>query len=184
MLDTTDFNQLTRYLDHDGRLTAWPRKHAPRAIVLRYLASKFADGDYDEDEVNALLRRWHTFNDPCLLRRALFVEHLINRTPDGRRYWVKPRDLNTTLLAILSLLPDVEATLTYARHLRTPVPEVVADYLTAHIGAWRRPSAEHPPRATSLMGTLTDPRIDAFLTAVDTIMNSNTLLLMAKVQPL
>ncbi|MBH23064.1 MAG: hypothetical protein CMH57_01125 [Myxococcales bacterium] len=184
MLDANDLAIIHRYLDASGRFTSWPKKHRRREAALKYLASKFEYGDYDESDVNNLLRRWHTFNDPCLLRRSLYVARMLHRTPDGRRYWIEPPDVNATLTALRALLPDVNATLNAARQLRDPVAEVVADYLTAHLGPWRAPSEDHPPRLTDLTASLNDPAIDAFLTAVDRVMNSNTLLLKARVQPL
>lgn len=79
------FHQL---LDQDRRLSRWPSRRHLRAEALAYLASKFRDDcEYNEAGVNALLRHWHTFNDPAMLRRALYDLGYIDRTPDGSRYW-------------------------------------------------------------------------------------------------
>jgi hypothetical protein len=39
--------------------------------------------------VNAILGDYHTFNDPALLRRELIMKDLLDRTPDGNKYWKK-----------------------------------------------------------------------------------------------
>lgn len=44
--------------------------------------------DYSESEVNTVLDEWAPFRDAPLLRRSLIEEHLLERTPDGGRYWV------------------------------------------------------------------------------------------------
>lgn len=89
---------LARYLDGEGRVTRWPgRKHAAAQIaILEYLASRFEAGVvYTEKEVNAILNRFHTFEDWALLRRELFERGYLNRERDGSTYWLTP---NTTLL--------------------------------------------------------------------------------------
>ncbi len=57
-------------------------------MVLEYLASKFEAGwEYSEKEINAILDQNHTFGDPAMLRRELFMKKLLDRAPDGSRYW-------------------------------------------------------------------------------------------------
>ena len=89
---------LARYLDDEGRITRWPgRKHAvDQTAILDYLATRFEPGVvYTEKEVNAVLNRFHTFEDWALLRRELFERGYLNRERDGSTYWLTP---NTTLL--------------------------------------------------------------------------------------
>jgi HAD superfamily hydrolase (TIGR01509 family) len=80
---------LGHLLDAGGKVTRWPKRKAEKSGVLGYLHAKFATGkDYSEGEVNAILSEWHSFGDHALLRRELFENGLLGRTPDGRRYWI------------------------------------------------------------------------------------------------
>jgi hypothetical protein len=75
-------------LDADGKIKRWPKKAAERTAVLEYFAEKFETGkDYTEVEVNGIIGSLHTFSDVSGLRRELITAKLLNRTPDGRRYW-------------------------------------------------------------------------------------------------
>lgn len=79
---------LGNVLDAEGRATRWPTKHKEKELLLDFLASKFQPNqDYSEIEVNAILKRWHTFSDWALLRRELVVTQRLNRTSDCQRYW-------------------------------------------------------------------------------------------------
>ncbi len=83
--------ELRRFLDAEGRITRWTKKRRDQLLLLDYLVSQFAlEREYSEAEVNAILNRWHTFADPAALRRALYDERLLDRTPDGARYWRRP----------------------------------------------------------------------------------------------
>ena len=78
------------FLDDTGRVIRWPKKKADQLEVLKYLRTKFEGGKkYSEKEVNALLDAWHIFGDRALLRRMLFDLYLLERTPDGREYWIE-----------------------------------------------------------------------------------------------
>lgn len=80
---------LKSLLDAEGKLKRWPKKAEERAEVLCYLQGKFEKGkDYTEKEVNAVISGLHSFNDITMLRRELVAAHLMNRTPDCRRYWL------------------------------------------------------------------------------------------------
>lgn len=75
-------------LDADGKVKRWPKKAAERTAVLEYFAGKFETGkDYTEMEVNAVIGSLHTFSDNSGLRREMITAKMLNRTPDGRRYW-------------------------------------------------------------------------------------------------
>ncbi len=90
---------IKRFLDPDGRLRQFPARRKMKIICLFYLAQKFDfQKEYTEAEVNALLLDWHTFGDPATLRRELYDYGFLNRSADGRRYWLshdqpKPEDL-------------------------------------------------------------------------------------------
>jgi hypothetical protein len=81
---------LKGFLDKDFKLKSWPSKKqkAKQLLALEYLAAKFELGrECSEKEVNEILNQHHTFGDPALLRRELYVKGFFDRTPDGSRYW-------------------------------------------------------------------------------------------------
>jgi hypothetical protein len=81
------------FLDAEGRVTRWPKKKAEKLEVLRYLRGKMLPGvAYSERQVNELLGRWHLFGDHALLRREMYDNYLIDRTPDGREYRVREEE--------------------------------------------------------------------------------------------
>ncbi len=82
---------LQGYQDENGKFHSFPgkRQKEKQALMLQYLASKFEAGKiYSEKEVNDILNEHHSFNDPATLRRLMFGSRLINRTVDGRQYWL------------------------------------------------------------------------------------------------
>jgi hypothetical protein len=80
--------KLARYLDAEGRLKGWPSRRTDQLEALRYLAARLPAGvEWSERELNELLKALHTFGDWALLRRDLYDSKLIDRSPDGRRYW-------------------------------------------------------------------------------------------------
>ncbi len=86
--------ELRGFLDKDSKLKSWPsRKHREKQLLaLEFLASKFEAGqEYSEKEVNEILNRHHTFGDPAMLRRELYMKNLLDRTPDGSRYWLQKK---------------------------------------------------------------------------------------------
>ena len=83
---------LSRILDENNRVKRWPKKRLEQAQVLAYLQGKLeSERKYSEPEINAIINAWHTFNDCALLRREMFTKLLIDRTPDGREYWLAVR---------------------------------------------------------------------------------------------
>jgi hypothetical protein len=91
-MNDSDFNKalykLQAYLDAEGHLLQWPAARKAQRIALEYLASHFDSGtQYTEKEMNAILNKLHTFNDPGLLRRELFEGGHFNRNKDGTGYW-------------------------------------------------------------------------------------------------
>lgn len=80
-------NEIERFLDGEGRLTAFPAKRKKKIHALFYLSGKFEpDQDYSEREVNDLLLAWHTFGDPATLRRELYDYRFLDRSRDGKVY--------------------------------------------------------------------------------------------------
>lgn len=83
-------DELKNFLDEDGKIKQFPRKQRLRSIVYLYLASQFEkDRKYTEKEVNRILNMHHTFNDSCMLRRALYDGGFLNRKIDGSEYWLE-----------------------------------------------------------------------------------------------
>jgi len=83
--------KLARYLDVEGRLKSWPSRRSVQLEALRYLAARLPGGvEWNERELNALLKALHTFGDWALLRRDLYEVRLLDRSLDGRRYWKVP----------------------------------------------------------------------------------------------
>ncbi|MGI8824896.1 MAG: DUF2087 domain-containing protein [Chloroflexota bacterium] len=81
-------SELNRFLDDEGRLSAWPAKRHDQGLVLTYLAGHFnPDREYSESDVNEILSRRHAWEDAATLRRALIDDRLMERSRDGSRYW-------------------------------------------------------------------------------------------------
>ena len=77
-------------VNKDGIVTRWPKKREERKAVLAYIRSKIDKGIiFNEKEINAIINRWHNFGDHALLRREMYDQFLIERTEDGRMYWVE-----------------------------------------------------------------------------------------------
>ncbi|HEX5688663.1 MAG TPA: DUF2087 domain-containing protein, partial [Roseiflexaceae bacterium] len=82
--------ELRRFLDAQGRATAWPTKRRDQLLLLEYLASQFEfDRDYTEKEVNGvLIEHMHPiFKDYAIIRRELYNYRYLDRERDGSRYW-------------------------------------------------------------------------------------------------
>lgn len=74
-------------LGMDGPLREWPRKAKARALVAGELIRRFQPGvNYSEAEINEVLEQaWH---DYAVIRRYMVDHGLLERTEDGRQYWV------------------------------------------------------------------------------------------------
>jgi hypothetical protein len=78
---------VSRFLNSEGQISVWPKKHADKQLILLYLIDKFSvERVYSEKEVNEVLNKWHTFQDWPLLRRALIDSGLMRRDIEGREY--------------------------------------------------------------------------------------------------
>ena len=83
---------IAAFLDGEGRIKQIPVPNRTKVPVLEYLAGKFKTGRiYTEKEVNAVIDAWHTFGDYFILRRLLIDYGLMERVPDGSRYWVSEK---------------------------------------------------------------------------------------------
>lgn len=72
----------------EGNISSFPRKEKRKIIILRHIMQRFSlDREYTEKEVNEILRS--VFHDYVTLRRALIDYSFLDRTDDGRRYWMK-----------------------------------------------------------------------------------------------
>ena len=84
-------NILKGYLDEEGKFDRLPGKRQKKKLdsMIQFLAAQFESGkNYSELEVNEILNQHHNFNDPATLRRLLFGSRKLNRTVDGRSYWL------------------------------------------------------------------------------------------------
>ncbi len=85
------YKSLQGYLNEAGQFTQLPGKRQKKKLdlMIQFLAEKFEMGkQYSEKEVNEILNRYHSFNDPATLRRLLFGSKIMNRTVDGKSYWL------------------------------------------------------------------------------------------------
>lgn len=81
---------LKGYYNEEGQFDRLPgkRQKQKQALMLEALASYFdKDRRYTEREVNHILNKHHTFNDPASLRRLMLGMKLLDRTLDGKVYW-------------------------------------------------------------------------------------------------
>ncbi len=87
--ETVDYRRVesaARCFDGDV-LTRWPAKTRQQQLCLWRLWSLFPGGrDLCEPEVNALLKKNNGFGDHVLLRREMFNQGLLTRTPDCKTY--------------------------------------------------------------------------------------------------
>ncbi len=80
--------EIKTILNSENQITIWPAKGSKKTAVIDYLATKFEEGKrYTELEVNEILNKLHTFNDPALLRRELYERGFLDRDTNGGKYW-------------------------------------------------------------------------------------------------
>lgn len=81
--------EIKAFLDEGLRLKALPSKHKKALAAVYYVGSKFEAGrEYTESEINDVIDDWTAYHDPATLRRELYNCGLLNRTADGRKYWL------------------------------------------------------------------------------------------------
>jgi len=96
-----------RHFDAKGRLVRWPGKAGLRLPCLWTLWAKLPRGQtLDENQINMRLNDCHLFNDPALLRRELFDNGLVTRTPDCREYRRLEKRPPADALALIRLLAE------------------------------------------------------------------------------
>lgn len=80
-------NKIENFLNEKGQLKQWPAKHTYKQAVIQYLSTKFEPGKvYHEQEINQILKQWHTFSDWPLLRRSLIDYGYMARNQNGTEY--------------------------------------------------------------------------------------------------
>lgn len=81
--------EIKAFLDEQGRLKALPSKRKKALAAVYYVGSKLEAGrEYTESEINDVIDDWTAYHDPATLRRELYNCGLLNRTADGRKYWL------------------------------------------------------------------------------------------------
>ncbi len=77
---------LTQF-DTLGRMVRWPNKFSVQRLAMWVLWTQFdAKRVYTEREVNAIIKRWHTWGDHVTLRRELINHQLLTRKSDCSEY--------------------------------------------------------------------------------------------------
>lgn len=81
-------SELKGFLDDKGKLTHLPSKHEKRKTALEMIRDEFEnDKIYNEKEVNGIIKSIISFSDHETVRRELISAKMLNRTPDGAKYW-------------------------------------------------------------------------------------------------
>ncbi|MCL2321518.1 MAG: DUF2087 domain-containing protein [Oscillospiraceae bacterium] len=81
---------LSRYFDENNKLIIkeFPVKEKRKIIILQHLTEEFnKNKKYSEKEVNSILKNF--YDDIATVRRYLIEYGFLDRTKDGREYWVK-----------------------------------------------------------------------------------------------
>lgn len=85
--DLAQVEKAARYFDDGGILRSWPARFNLQLLCLWVLWSRLPpETSYTERQISDLLRDWHDFGDPALLRRAMYEAKLVDRTIDGLDY--------------------------------------------------------------------------------------------------
>lgn len=93
--------------DAEGRLVNWPSRRKIQDLCLWALWARFpSEKLMHEREVNAILRAWHLFEDPALLRRSMFSKQLLTRERDGSDYQRLEQRPPAEARALIRLLRD------------------------------------------------------------------------------
>ena len=89
--------------DEFGRMSRWPHKYSVQRLAMWVLWMQFESRRvYNEREVNAVLKAWHTWGDHVTLRRELINDRLLTRKSDGSQYRkvpARPSDEARALMA-------------------------------------------------------------------------------------
>jgi hypothetical protein len=80
--------ELKGFLDEEGKLKQWPSKHDKRNAALEMVGERFdSDRNYNENEVNDIIKSAISFSDHQTVRRELVSAKILDRTSDGTKYW-------------------------------------------------------------------------------------------------
>lgn len=80
--------ELQNFLDKDGGINVWPKKHKAKRMILDHLATFFErEIIYSENEVNGIITKHHSFENIALLRRELIEKRILQRERDCSKYW-------------------------------------------------------------------------------------------------
>ena len=70
------------------RLKRFPGKEKKKIVILRRIAEEFDHGrKYDELQMNEIIKE--IFDDYAVIRRYLIEYGFMDRTRDGKEYWLK-----------------------------------------------------------------------------------------------
>ncbi len=90
----------------DGPLKEWPRKERARELVAEELTRRFQpDVPYAEAEVNGILEQ--AWPDYAVIRRFMVDYGWLERTEDGRAYWLGSRVKAQLTVLTASSVPEV-----------------------------------------------------------------------------
>ncbi len=79
---------LKQFLDYNGKLKTWPSKQDKRQAALEMIGGRFEpDKTFKEAEVNEIIKSAISFSDHQTVRRELVSAKILDRTPDGTKYW-------------------------------------------------------------------------------------------------
>ena len=86
-LDAYDQKVVVNYSNEDGSLKTIPSQRKKLEAILRYIGKSFTPGErYNEGAVNQILKKYH--QDTSTLRREMIGIGLLERSTDGREYWL------------------------------------------------------------------------------------------------
>ncbi len=87
MADMTRVAQAKRYFDAQGRLKSWPSKTNLQFLCLWVIWAQIPKGaEMSERQASDLISAWHLFGDAAIIRRTMWQQKMISRTPEGRDY--------------------------------------------------------------------------------------------------
>jgi hypothetical protein len=82
---------LSSFLDAAGAIKAFPVQEKKLQVLVQYVLKAFEPGQrYTEKQVNEILARFN--EDTAFLRRSLIEYKYMERTSDGKAYWLKKTD--------------------------------------------------------------------------------------------
>ena len=81
---------LKNYLNPEGKLKTFPSKRKLKIAAMFYIATRIdKEKMYTEKEINDVINERCCFQDAALLRREMYDYKFINRTSDGKTYWME-----------------------------------------------------------------------------------------------